>query len=115
MLVRDALRRGMGEVTYSQVRAGLEGRTAAGEFLTIDRAENVPGRLFTTARTIEAEQETISRMREGQNQLQPVLSRPRAVTVADRHPHLNSAQKSVVEDVLSSSDRIPVFWMGSSA
>ena len=106
LLVRDALRRGMGEVTYSQVRASLEGRAATGEFLTIAHAENVPGRLFTTARTIEAEQETISRMREGQNQLQPVFSRPSAVTVADRHPHLNSAQKNVVEDVLSSPDRI---------
>jgi conjugative relaxase-like TrwC/TraI family protein len=106
LLVRDALRRGMGEVTYSQVRASLEGRTTTGEFLTIERAENVSGRLFTTARTIETEQETISRMREGQNQLQPVLSWPRTVTVADRHPHLNSAQKNVVEDVLSSPDRI---------
>jgi conjugative relaxase-like TrwC/TraI family protein len=106
LLVRDALRRGMGEVTYSQVRASLEGRTMTGEFLTIARAENVPGRLFTTARTIEAEQETIGRMREGQNQLQSVLSRPRAVTVADQYPHLNSAQKNVIEDVLSSHDRI---------
>ena len=106
LLVRDALRRGMGEVTYSQVRASLESRTATGEFLTIERAENVPDRFFTTARTIEAEQQTISRMREGQNQLPPVLSRREAVTFAGQHPHLNSAQKNVVEDVLSSPDRI---------
>ena len=45
-------------------------------------------------------------MREGQNHVEPVLSRPQAIAVADQHPHLNRAQKSVVEDVLSSPDRI---------
>ena len=45
-------------------------------------------------------------MREGQNHVEPVLSRPQAIALADQHPHLNQAQKSVVEDVLSSPDRI---------
>jgi ATP-dependent exoDNAse (exonuclease V) alpha subunit len=45
-------------------------------------------------------------MREGQNDVGPVLSRPQAIAVADQHPHLNRAQKTVVEDVLSSPDRI---------
>ena len=38
--------------------------------------------------------------------LEPVLSRPQAIAVADQHSHLNHAQKSVIEDVLSSPDRI---------
>ena len=66
----------------------------------------MPGRQFTTAKTIEAEHEIVRRMREGQNQFEPVLSRQQAIAVADQHPHLNRAQKSVVEDVLSSPDRI---------
>ena len=45
-------------------------------------------------------------MREGQDHVGPVLSRPQAIAVADQHAHLNRAQKSVVEDVLSSPDRI---------
>src|SRR5882762_2294915 len=45
-------------------------------------------------------------MREGQNHVGPVLSRPQAIGVADQHAHLNQAQKSVVEDVLSSPDRV---------
>src|SRR5271169_1166380 len=45
-------------------------------------------------------------MREGQNHAQPVLSRPHAIALADQHSHLNHAQKSVIEDVLSSPDRI---------
>jgi len=45
-------------------------------------------------------------MRQGQNHVEPVLSRPQAIAFADQHPRLNHAQKSVLEDVLSSSDRI---------
>jgi conjugative relaxase-like TrwC/TraI family protein len=105
-LIRDGLRRGMGEITHVQVRANLEARLASGEFQIVDRSRGVPGRQFTTAKTIEAEHEIISRMREGQNQVEPVLSRPDAITLADQHSHLNQSQKSVVEDVLSSPDRI---------
>jgi conjugative relaxase-like TrwC/TraI family protein len=104
-LIRDGLRRGMGEVTYAQVRGNLNARLAAGEFQTVERA-NVPGRQFTTTKTIEAEQEIVRRMREGRGQIAPILERPQAITVADQHPHLNRAQQSVVEDVLSSRDRI---------
>ena len=66
----------------------------------------MPGRHFTTARTIEAEQEIVQRVREGHNQSEPVLSRSEAIQFAEQHPHLNRAQKSVVEDVLSCHDRI---------
>ncbi len=104
-LVRDALRRGMGDVTYPQVRANLNARLASGEFQAVERADT-PGRQFTTAKTIEAEHEIVRRMREGQKQFLPVMSRPEAIRVADQHLHLNRAQKSVVEDVLSSPDRI---------
>jgi conjugative relaxase-like TrwC/TraI family protein len=104
-IVRDALRRGMGEITYAQVRGNLTARLASGEFQTVER-QHSPGRHFTTARTIEAEREILLRVREGHNQVQPVATRVEAIQVADRHAHLNRAQKSVVEDVLSSPDRI---------
>jgi conjugative relaxase-like TrwC/TraI family protein len=105
-LIRDGLRRGMGEITHTQVRANLDARLASGEFQIVERNQSIPGRQFTTAKTIAAEQEILRRMREGQNHVEPVLSRPHAITVADQHPHLNRAQKSVVEDVLSSPHRI---------
>jgi ATP-dependent exoDNAse (exonuclease V) alpha subunit len=79
---------------------------ASGEFQIVERSQSVPGRQFTTAKTIAAEQEILRRMREGQNHIEPVFSRPQAIAVADQHPHLNRAQKTVVEDVLSSPDRI---------
>ena len=105
-LVRDALRRGRGDVTYPQMRANLNARLASGEFQIVERSQSVPGSQFTTAKTIEAEHEIVRRMRDGQNQFQPVMTRSEAIRVVDQHPHLNRAQKSVVEDILSSPDRI---------
>jgi conjugative relaxase-like TrwC/TraI family protein len=105
-LIRDGLRRGMGEITHAQVRANLDTRLSSGEFQIVERHQSVPGRQFTTAKTIEAEHEIIRRVREGQNDIEPVLPRPQAIAAADQHPHLNRAQKTVVEDVLSSPDRI---------
>jgi len=105
-LIRDGLRRGMGEITHAQVRANLDARVASGEFQIVERSQGIPGRQFTTAKTIEAEHEILRRMREGQNHVEPVLSRSQAISVADHHQHLNRTQRSVVEDVLSSSDHI---------
>lgn len=106
LLMRDALRRGMGDVTYSQVRAQLQARTENGEFRTIAQARNTPARQFTTANTIREEQEIIDRMRQGKNQVAPVLSPQLALAVADKNQHLNRAQRNVIEDVLRSPDRI---------
>jgi conjugative relaxase-like TrwC/TraI family protein len=105
-LIRDGLRRGMGEITHAQVRANLEARLASGEFQIVERPQSIPGRQFTTAKTIHAEHEIIRRVRDGQNDIGPVLPRPQAIALADQHPRLNPAQKTVVEDVLSSPDRI---------
>jgi conjugative relaxase-like TrwC/TraI family protein len=105
-IVRDALRRGMGEITYGQVRGNLSARLASGEFQTVERLQLLGGRHLTTARTIEAEQEIVRRVREGQDHLSPVATRAEAIQVADRNPQFNRAQKSVIEDVLSSPDRI---------
>jgi len=105
-LIRDGLRRGMGDITYPQLRAHLDARLNSGEFQLVERAHGAPGRQFTTAKTIEAEQEILSRVRQGQNQLEPILPRSEAIAFADQHPHLNRAQRSVIEDVLSSPDRV---------
>ena len=105
-LIRDGLRRGMGEVTYAQVRGNLDSRLATGEFQIVDRSVSQPARQFTTARTIEAEHEILRRVCEGQNTVDPVMSRHEAIAVTDQNTQLNRAQKSVVEDVLSSPDRV---------
>ena len=105
-LIRDGLRRGMGDITYPQVRAHLDARLAAGEFQIVERSVSTPARQFTTAKTIEAEHEILRRVREGQNQIDPIFARHQAIAVADQNPHLNRGQQSVIEDVLSSPDRV---------
>jgi len=88
-----------------KIRGNLSARLASGEFQVVERS-HAPARQFTTARTIEAEQEILRRVREGRNQVQPLTTRAEAIQIAEQHPHLNRAQKNVIEDVLSSSDRI---------
>jgi ATP-dependent exoDNAse (exonuclease V) alpha subunit len=105
-LIRDGLRRGMGEITHAQVRANLDARVASGEFQIVERSQGIPGRQLTTAKTVEAEHAILRRMREGQNHVEPILSRSQAIAVADQHSHLNRAQRTVIEDVLSVPDRI---------
>jgi len=105
-LIRDGLRRGMGEITYPQLRAHLDARLTSGEFQVVERADGAPGRQFTTAKTIEAEHEIVRRVREGQNQIEPIFTRQQAIAIADQNPQINRAQQSVIEDVLSSPDRI---------
>jgi hypothetical protein len=90
----------MGEVTFAEVRGNLDARLSSGEFQIVERSQSVPARQFTTARTIDAEREIVRRVREGQHQVERALPRQQAIAVADQHPHLNRAQKSVVEDVL---------------
>src|ERR1700761_2574760 len=92
-LIRDGLRRGMGEVTYAQVRGNLDARIASGEFQTVERL-HTPGRQFTTAKTIAAEHEIVSRVRDGRNQIEPVLSRSQAISITDRYQQLNRNQRS---------------------
>src|SRR6202142_3401595 len=50
-LIRDGLRRGMGEITHAQVCAHLDARLASREFQIVERPQSVPGRQFTTPKT----------------------------------------------------------------
>ncbi|MGH9605282.1 MAG: MobF family relaxase [Terracidiphilus sp.] len=106
VLVRDALRRGMGDVTYAQVHSSLAARLASGEFRQMDQARDLPGRRFTTARVIEAEMNVIRRMQEGKSRVEPLMPQPEAAAITEQRQFLNRAQRTVVEEVLSSTDRI---------
>jgi len=101
-----ALRRGMGEMTYPEVRASLEARVASGEFREIADDSHKPGRRFTTAATIKAENEIVQTVREGQNRAPQIMPIETAVPLADSRSYFNAAQKRVVEEVLTSRDRI---------
>ena len=102
----DALRRGMGEMTYPEVRASFEARIASGEFKQITDDGSNPGRRFTTAATIKAENEIVQKVRDGQSRAPQIMAIESAVPLVDSRPHFNAAQKRVVEEVLTSYDRV---------
>ncbi len=103
-IFRDALRRGMGEITYPQARASFEARVASGEFQEVSGRKHEPGRQFTTEDTIRAERDVIRRMEQGRNQAPQIMSIQEAVALTDSRPKLNAAQRGAIEQVLTSHD-----------
>ena len=93
-IMRDALRRGMGDLTYDQVRGNFEQRYGSGEFQIVEGQKHETGRQFTTRETIAAELATIGHMQRGQNTVEPIMpegagSEPHA----DTRDFLNPAQR----------------------
>jgi conjugative relaxase-like TrwC/TraI family protein len=105
-IMRDALRRGMGNLTYEQVRANFDQRHGSGEFQTVNGQKHDTGRQFTTRETISAELATVGHMQRGQNTVEPILPKEQAVAHANTRDLLNPAQRKAIEEVLSSHDRI---------
>jgi conjugative relaxase-like TrwC/TraI family protein len=105
-LFRDALRRGMGDLTYSQVRSNFDARVAASEFQSVPTAKHVSGRQFTTQEAIRAEQDVLAHMQRGRDQVPEIMSSAQASELADTRPQLNAAQRGAIEQVLSSRDQV---------
>jgi conjugative relaxase-like TrwC/TraI family protein len=103
-LFRDALRRGMGETTYGQVRTSVEARLASGEFQLVSGQKHDTARQFTTAETIHAEKEVLRRMHEGQSRAEQIMPVQQAVAHTAKYPHLNTAQRTAAEEILTSRD-----------
>ncbi len=105
-LLRDALRRGMGQTTYSQVRAEFEARHRRGDFLSVEGRKYASARNFTTQETIAAERANIARVQTGKNAVAPIMSAEQAQEEARSGELLNDSQRRVIEEVLNSTDRI---------
>jgi conjugative relaxase-like TrwC/TraI family protein len=103
-LYRDALRRGMSEATYSEVRASFEARIAAGEFQLVTRQKHDSGRSFTTAETIRAEKEILRQMQQGQGRAEQIMPIQAAVAHTENQQHLNAGQRAAAEEILTSRD-----------
>jgi len=80
--MRDALRRGMGDLTYNQVRENFNQRHGTGEFQIVDGQKHETGRQFTTRETIAAERETVGHMQRGLNTVEPIMTKETATAHA---------------------------------
>jgi conjugative relaxase-like TrwC/TraI family protein len=105
-IYRDALRRGMGEIRYAEIRADFEARRAAGEFQEISGPKHASGRRFTTRQVLANEREVVRKMRDGQGQASQIVPIQQAVAHTEAYPHLNAGQRRAIEEVLISRDRI---------
>ena len=103
---RDALRRGMGELRYPEIRANFEARRDAGEFQEVVGPKHASGRLFTTRQVLSAERDVIRMMRDGQGQAAQIMPIQQAVAHTDSYSHLNPSQRRAIEEVLVSRDRV---------
>ena len=103
-LYRDALRRGMGETTYAEVRAGFEARIASGELQLVSGQKHDSGRQFTTAETIRAERDILRQMQQGQGRAEQIMPIQAAVAHTQKQQHLNAGQKTAAEEILTSRD-----------
>ena len=106
MILRDALRRGMGETTYREIRAEFEQRREAGDFSFVRGTKHSSGRSFTTPETIAAERANIRYVLEGRNAVEPIMSAELARDHASTKTFFNDSQRRVIEQVLNSADRI---------
>jgi conjugative relaxase-like TrwC/TraI family protein len=106
VLFRDALRRGMGETTFGQVRASIERRLASGELQLVPGQKHDTARQLTTADTIQAEKEVLRQMRQGQGRAEQIMPIQKAVAHTAKYAVLNSSQRAAAEEILTSRDRI---------
>lgn len=106
VLMRDALRRGMGEATYGQVRAEFDTRAERGEFRQLAGSKHATGRSFTTPEAIAEERANVAHMLRGRDSLEPIATTEKAREQAASRVFLNEAQRTVIQDVLTSRDRV---------
>ena len=105
-IMRDALRRGMGELTYGQVRENFEKRQVSGEFQQRPGQNHDTGLQFTTREAIAEELSTIKHMQQGRQTAEPIMRQEDASAHAHTREFLNPAQERAIEEVLTSQDRI---------
>lgn len=105
-LLRDALRRSMGNATFEEIKAEFEKRVEAGSFIEVEGKTSSPGRVFTTQEMIDCERDTIEAMRQGQNKHAPLVSFHTGREIEKNHPHLRQGQRTAVEQILASRDQV---------
>ena len=106
LLMRDALRRGMGDITYPAIRQNFDQRITAGEFRSAEQTKHATGRQFTTPEMIAMEREAIAKLASGRDTLDPIMRLQDAHAHTEGRPHLNDGQRNAVQKILTSTDRV---------
>jgi conjugative relaxase-like TrwC/TraI family protein len=105
-LLRDALRRSMGDAAFEDIKAEFEKRVEAGNFIEVEGKASSPGRTFTTQEMIDCERDTIQAMRAGQDKHAVLVSFNTRREIEKNHPNLSHSQRTAVEQILASRDQV---------
>jgi ATP-dependent exoDNAse (exonuclease V) alpha subunit len=105
-LLRDALRRSMGDATFQEIRAEFEKHVEGGKFIEVEGKTSSLARAFTTQEMIDYERDSIRAMREGQNKHTPLVSFNTRKEIEKNHSHLSQSQRAAVEQILASRDQM---------
>jgi conjugative relaxase-like TrwC/TraI family protein len=103
-LMRDALKRSMGEASFAEIRERFDKRVRSGDLIEVESKS--PARAFTSKQMIGYERDTVAEMRRGQNLDNPLVSTETWRHIEEKHPHLSTSQRAAVEQIASSHDRI---------
>jgi conjugative relaxase-like TrwC/TraI family protein len=111
LLIRDALKRAMGEATLDQIRANLDKRIEGGEFVEVKRSsQDSAHRSFTTRQMLAYERQNIATMTSGQGSNAPLVHETNVPTLlSSEFRHLSEAQRQAVTHILESRDKITGF------
>jgi len=105
VLLRDALSRGMGDVTLGDARHAIEARLETSELVRVGHTQDRPGYAVTSAEMLELEQQTLARMHVGQGRAEALGPADTAERLARDHAHLSDSQRAAVTQVLASHDQ----------
>jgi conjugative relaxase-like TrwC/TraI family protein len=108
-ILQAAMDRSMGQATYGQVRQEFEQRVMRGEFRAVERTDGRAAPQYTTAEMIRMEKEILAQMQRGNKRGfgDPMLVSPSLrIATEDRHPELSPAQRSAVDDIFVSREKI---------
>jgi conjugative relaxase-like TrwC/TraI family protein len=103
-LMRDALKRSMGEGSFAEVRGRFDKRIESGHLIEVESRS--PARTFTTERMIQYERDNVSEMRKGQGQHGVLVNPETWESVQTSHTHLSASQRAAVEQTLAVRDKI---------
>jgi conjugative relaxase-like TrwC/TraI family protein len=101
-----ALRRSMGEATFSDVRDEFSARREHGQFRPVSQRTYDSAQRYTTPEMLAAERANIQQVRDSRHALAPMMTEREAFAQADTRSFLNDAQRRVVHEVLTSTHRV---------
>ena len=105
-LMRDALKRSMGEAKLGDLREEMHYQVERGRLKEVSREPGEPGRAFTTDEMISIERENVRLMRAGQDQRSALVPFETRRSLENKYSHLNSSQREAVQEILGNRDQI---------